>query len=148
MFKTIIKRGKNPLAVESMQPLSIYSVRRVLSEEESEVWHTKVYEQWGLLLTDEEGKVYRSWNVVAHNVWRRGEIDLSSVKVFYASALELRLFGEMNSVMHLQSELSKFKSMLAIERDEKEELRQEVKFYYNHWLHRFVDMVIGRTDWF
>ena len=64
--KTFIKRGQE-IQKESLKPNGIYAVRYALPAEIAARYGT-VQEQWGLVQTDKEGMIVRTWNVDNYNV--------------------------------------------------------------------------------
>lgn len=97
IYKTVIKRGKHPLSPDYLKPNGVYAVLQILPADVVPEWNVTSMEQWGIVQLGADKKVRRSWNVTAPAQWTDTEVDLSHLKVFYATAMEQQFAtaGEM-----------------------------------------------------
>lgn len=89
IYKTVTKRGKNPLKFENLQPNGIYVVQHMLPVEMLPEWNSNSIEQWAIIQLDCACRIRRSWNLVSPSHWVTNRMEVSGLKVFRATKMEM-----------------------------------------------------------
>lgn len=134
IFKTVIKRGKHPLPINSLKPNGVYAVFHILPVELVPEWNVTSIEQWGIVQLDAEKNVRRSWNLTAPQMWTTDKVDITTLKVFYATR------GEQDYA--IISELAiRYNSLYDSERQRNILLEHRLRHYEESRTHKIAEAI-------
>lgn len=134
IYKTTIKRAKHPLSLENLKPNGVYAVFHILPSEIIPEWNTHTIEQWGIVQLDADRKVHRSWNVTSPQKWTTEHVELSELKVFYATQMEQQYA--------IDSELaSRYSHLYNSERQRNIILEHRLRHYEESRAHRIAEAI-------
>lgn len=140
--KTFIKRGQE-IKKESLKPNGIYAVRYALPAEIAARYGT-VQEQWGLVQTDKDGMIVRTWNVDIHNAMDSTENHqpwFDSLTFFRSSAMERQFIESYDRWI-----LDHIHFTERLENTEADMVALESRFTHklSYPLHRIADWIINK----
>jgi len=130
----VTKYGKE-IEKSALEPHGIYMVHYKLKKDIAEQRSVDEF-QWGIIVLDNQGIVYRNYNVRTPQGWSFVRLDLNNGYHVFEPSKEDREFAvNAMKVLNLESRLKR----LIESTDDK------IKYYQKrqgHWLHKFVDWFI------